>query len=743
MNRKLPLSLLRNIFVSSTGTNKRRKLFPLWMAPRTIMMGATLAALVCFSISVYLMVHVPWFGAEFGSHPEGVEVLSIVKDGPSEHKLKPGDIVVGIRSAEGEGVISTVESLITSAYVKGTFNEYNSFFVQQGELIKAIANGGATLQLLDGSPVVIDVRDVRPITDVPWSYWLLSCVGVVVFVVGVGVWVFRSDKIVTRLIAVSAFGYMLSALTLPIYTEREWLLPPQLFSWLSQFGHFGSIVYGFSAMLLFWYFPKPLGRFPMSRMFFAIFILFLANELSQIIDFAGHVFIAPYLFALMFGGVFAFMQWRNSSLSPLDRAALLWFLRSTMLSNALVIVLYFMPQLFGYEPFISLWACVVLILGLYVGVVLGVLRFRLFDLDRWWFVIWVWFFGGLLVVVFDFLLIYYAGLQPAGALTLSLLAMGWVYFPLRQWLWTLFMHSPSQGHEDVLPEILEVFFDANDSRSPQLRWQQLLMKMFDVLHASSDEQELVEPRVRNNGMILEVPGIEPETRITLEGRNGGTRLFNRDDLKLAAFVYKLARKLVELKELQEQGASLERERIARDLHDDVAPQLLTLMHMADSKENVQRARTALQTLRESIYSLSDIDGISLEKALSDWRAEACERADAAGARLRWQQVGRYPHFSLSARQHLNLTRVLREAISNALKHAEPEVIDVVVTITDKTLSIALSHEGKILSLQEWRAGKGLNNMQIRIKELGGKIDWQLVDGLPQRLMVGWDILLQS
>lgn len=193
---------------------------------------------------------------------------------------------------------------------------------------------------------------------------------------------------------------------------------------------------------------------------------------------------------------------------------------------------------------------------------------------------------------------------------------------------------------------------------------------------------------------------------------------------------------------QERGAAVERERIARDLHDDVAPQLLTLAHSAESVENAERARAAMQTLRESIYMLNDPRQLALDIVLAEWRIEVAERTEAAGISLAWQQPTTLPELPLTSRQRLNLGRVLREAISNALRHAAPSVFNIAVDINGPHLRMQLTHDGHITPPESWLAGKGLNNMRARIAELGGHIEWQWLPS-PTQLTLTWDIPLDT
>lgn len=190
---------------------------------------------------------------------------------------------------------------------------------------------------------------------------------------------------------------------------------------------------------------------------------------------------------------------------------------------------------------------------------------------------------------------------------------------------------------------------------------------------------------------------------------------------------------------KERGAVVERQRIARDLHDDVAPQLLTMIHSVESKENRERARAAMQTLRESIYMLSDPHDLPLETIFAEWRIEAAERAEVAGVELSWQQPQEVPELSLTLRQRLNLGRVLREAISNALCHANPSIFKITVEVSKYRLLMRLNHNGHITQPEAWRPGKGLNNMRMRIAELSGHIEWHLLPPPANELTIAWDI----
>lgn len=710
------------------------------LPPGGKLLVATFIALCFYIISLFFATQGPWFGLQLAPHDQGIQVVSVTAGGPSENHLSPGDILTALRNTDGHELRLSGDSLSMSAYDDyGTYESFNHFFQRYAQLFDVAKNSPVNFILSDGRMVFVKPQSDRPFSNIPWVFWVLSSSGILVFMIGAGVWVFRPDHIATRLVVLSALGYMVAVLSLSLITGREWLMPPGLLLLFSQGGHIGNMVYGYSAMVLFWYFPRPLGRFPMVSFFVFAIMLFLVNEQAQFIEWPTNTFIIPYFLPFILGIGFTWKQWINTRQQPDDRAALLWFVRTALFSITIVIVFYLGPLLIEGEPLLPMWVAQIMLLGLYIGVLLGVLRFRLFDLDRWWFAIWAWFLGGLLVVLVDLALVYFSDLQPAGALPISLLAIGWVYFPFRQWLWIRLVRSPSQRLEAFMPQLLETLFSVDDNDPFSLRWQRLLSRMFDPLHIHIEEGSLSSAHFEENGMVLAVPDLELEQHVLLSGRSRGGRLFSREDLQLVTLVHILAQKSVELKEAQEKGAAIERERIARDLHDDVAPQLLTLVHCSDNHDNAERARIAMQTLRESIYSLSDPDGQPMETVLADWRIEASERAEAAGSSISWKQEAIQSELMLTARQRLNLTRIMREVISNALNHAAAEHLNFTVAYKASELSIQVTHDGNIMPPITWRAGKGLNNMRTRIEELNGHISWRLLDAEQSMLKFSWNI----
>lgn len=172
----------------------------------------------------------------------------------------------------------------------------------------------------------------------------------------------------------------------------------------------------------------------------------------------------------------------------------------------------------------------------------------------------------------------------------------------------------------------------------------------------------------------------------------------------------------------ERAVASERERIYRDLHDDVGAKLLSLVYRADGAANADLARSALQDLRD-VVSRTQCERLALEDALADWRSECDQRLSAAHIRLEWQQQDDLPERILTQQQVMNLGRILREAITNAIHHAKPNSVAVKVSCAEPLLVIEICDDGISRNNGEWRPGRGLRNMELRAGELGGAIRW--------------------
>ncbi len=167
----------------------------------------------------------------------------------------------------------------------------------------------------------------------------------------------------------------------------------------------------------------------------------------------------------------------------------------------------------------------------------------------------------------------------------------------------------------------------------------------------------------------------------------------------------------------EQFTERERKRIASDLHDDLGAKLLTIVHTSDSARVPQLAREALEEMRLSVRGLAGRP-VRLDDALADWRAETMVRLGQANIEALWDQPEVEPHM-LPARLFMQLTRVLREAVSNVIKHSEATRCEIRCLVEDDSLVVTVRDNGRGIAADLHR-GQGMSSMKRRAKKMNGQ-----------------------
>ena len=174
----------------------------------------------------------------------------------------------------------------------------------------------------------------------------------------------------------------------------------------------------------------------------------------------------------------------------------------------------------------------------------------------------------------------------------------------------------------------------------------------------------------------------------------------------------------------EQVTAKERKRIAADLHDDLGAKLLTIVHTSESERIATLAREALEEMRLSVRGLTG-RAVQLGDAIGDWRSEVMMRLSQGGVELNWNTPDDLlmSERAMSARAYVQTTRILREAVSNVLKHSgathceismRMDINDFELTISDNGRGIPMELDGKL------DRGHGMSTMKGRAKQLQGQ-----------------------
>lgn len=171
------------------------------------------------------------------------------------------------------------------------------------------------------------------------------------------------------------------------------------------------------------------------------------------------------------------------------------------------------------------------------------------------------------------------------------------------------------------------------------------------------------------------------------------------------------------------AVAAERERIYRDLHDDIGSKLLTLAHSTEGTPQSEIAREILQDLRSVISGAHAAEG-SLLEVLAHIQEESERRLETAGVRLNWVQDDNLPDPDLDEAKALHVFRIVREAITNALRHARPAQLRIRANVLANALIIDVTDDSEaVLSEERIGAGSGTRSMRARAEELRGSISW--------------------
>ena len=198
---------------------------------------------------------------------------------------------------------------------------------------------------------------------------------------------------------------------------------------------------------------------------------------------------------------------------------------------------------------------------------------------------------------------------------------------------------------------------------------------------------------------------------------------NSLESRVAEATAEMERNYVQMAELRvEQVTEKERKRIAGDLHDDLGAKLLTIVHTSESERISTLAREALEEMRLSVRGLTG-KPLPVADALADWRAETVSRLGQAGIEVDWRSPTEDVSQQLSARAFVQTTRILREAVSNVIKHSGASHCKVRCTLGQQDFVLVVQDNGNGIPMEldgKLDRGHGMASMKHRAKQMQGQ-----------------------
>lgn len=225
--------------------------------------------------------------------------------------------------------------------------------------------------------------------------------------------------------------------------------------------------------------------------------------------------------------------------------------------------------------------------------------------------------------------------------------------------------------------------------------------------------------------------------------------------------HRVQRRLEQLE--QERVLAHERERIARDLHDDLGSSLARISLLSgllktdrDSPSQIENhAAKISQSADQTVRALEEIvwavrPGSDSLQSLVEYIAHfATELFEGGGIRCRLDLPHDLPARALPPEVRHNIFLVVKEALTNALKHAAPREVRVQASLSGEMLEIQVEDDGRghdPLMLTGVEKRHGLANMRRRAEAIGATLEFQSAAGkgstvklrvvLPQTTVLG-------
>ncbi len=179
--------------------------------------------------------------------------------------------------------------------------------------------------------------------------------------------------------------------------------------------------------------------------------------------------------------------------------------------------------------------------------------------------------------------------------------------------------------------------------------------------------------------------------------------------------------------MRDLGILSDRDRIARDLHDHVIQRLFAIglslqgARTSDAEGTSQRISTALDDLQEVVQEIRtaifDLHGGSVTRLRQRLEQAVTQMTNDSPVRPAVHVSGPLSVVDAGLADHAEA--VVREAVSNVVRHAEAGTVTVTITVDDN-LTIAVVDDGVGFPADTTRSGLG--NLAARAAECGGSLD---------------------
>ena len=699
-------------------------------------------------ISFFLTVQTPWLGMQLVEKDDQSTVFvvgKVHKNSPVWNKIHEGDNVLGLELATPAD--SNNQPSIESRHqiplntrsnpmepdTLSTFEQYNQFFAYQNALFTILQQPTIVISLADRK-VVIHPQTQRPYQSLPWSFWLTTGLGLFALMIGAIIYLSRSATAAKNLIFLGCIGFYLTLTTHAVYLHREIALAENVFITLCIINHIGAITFTYTMVLVVMTYPFRLSKLPVITLITVWVACNLINEWLQIFDWPIHTFYFNTMIALALGLPSMYFQWQRAKDKPVERAALYWLFFFMFSATIAYILFYFVPNITQNKTAANPLIAQFIVFIMYAGIILGVIKYKLFQIDHWWQMSWLWFVAGIIIFIVDLSILALLDISPSVSLIASLLLVGWIWFPIRQHVFKV-----NENSADLYPvfAIIDSVFKHN--RCINDAWESVLNKIFTPVSIIESDSTVQRIQLADHGLLLKVNNGSNKKTLVLNGKKSGKSLFNREDEKLLISLRSLFDYIFALKSARDEIHLKERARIMRDLHDEVCPNLLDLARKIDNPSLKRIANDIYQLLRDTIYLIDDQNHWNLHDIVFKCCLNTKERLQEKAMDIQFTTQIDDKNTVVSAKIKVNIERIIKEAISNIINHSNATKVCMQFLLTNKKLFIKIRDNGKCQSLEDIRFGNGFHNINYRLSDINSKVDLTVNDGHEPGWVSGLDL----
>jgi two-component system sensor histidine kinase DevS len=725
-------------------------------SPKILINLAVLSVAALAFLAISAVLYPPYTGFMLGYDEDSDSMRVVRLDGwVEEQGLRLGDSIQSITNADG------MEVVIERKHILKSSEEARLYFANRNERLNEIDRmhelfSNSPLVVTKGNGVVTNLTldHQRPISSLSLSFWIVFLSSLTAPLVASLAWAWQPKKPETSLLLLSGIGFFLSCLasTTSIYSNDMFYLP-LLAHWLTRvaldIGQFSFILFG-TAVLLFYpnrfsFSPRALKYLLIGFFLYPPFAYFNSWSISDLNlgeypRFTDAETYSPMLFMFGLTITLCWKQYLASRDHPVQRAQTLWIILAWTIGPGVFVLFYLLPRWLGDGPILRGSAFLFpTILTTYLMVFLGIARLNLFQLEQYIGQAYQWVMISVLFLGLDITLISFVNLSPQVSNGIILIAVLWGYIPIRHWIHKLLTADQKNRSQALTSEAVVLMVrNSLDSRTmTNESWLQVVRSLFRPGNISP-LSSVKESSIALRGQQLIVAGNSYSPALQLDFADGGSRLFSKKDLDLANTLNVLFEKLYDVRDSFLEGQTQERDRIRRDLHDQIGHKLLSLIYAAGDEKSRSLAQETMAQLSELIQAMKQ-EPIQLDDLATRARGVCDDICTNAKLKLDWQNSLPAESMGLiSSDQFLNILNILRELLSNTIKHAGANGVRVSLEHTDNFINLGYSDDGSGFDQEKVNPGNGLFNLQSRAAELNAKMEWDTSGGTLFKLVIPLD-----